>query len=75
MTPLEPDVPPAGEEIHLPGPSIQPLLLAFGITLGIVGITTTIVLVIAGVLLAIGTIAVWIRATRREIDELPLDHH
>ncbi len=75
MTPLEPDVPPAGEEIHLPGPSIQPLLLAFGITLGIVGITTTIVLVIAGVLLAIGTIAVWIRDTRREIDELPLDHH
>jgi hypothetical protein len=75
MTPLEPDVPPAGEEIHLPGPSIQPLLLAFGITLGIVGITTTIVLVIAGALLAIGTIAVWIRNTRREIDELPVEHH
>jgi hypothetical protein len=75
MTPLEPDVPPAGEEIHLPGPSIQPLLLAFGITLGIVGITTTIVLVIAGALLAIGTIAVWIRHTRREIDELPVEHH
>jgi hypothetical protein len=75
MTPLEPEVPPAGEEIHLPGPSIQPILLAFGIALGIVGITTTIVLVIAGVLLAIGTIAVWIRDTRREIDELPLEHH
>ena len=75
MSPLDPQIPPAGEEIHLPGPSIQPLLLAFGITLGIVGITTTIVLVIAGVLLAIGTIAVWIRDTRREIDELPLDHH
>jgi hypothetical protein len=74
MTPLEPEIPPAGEEIHLPGPSIQPVLLAFGITLGIVGITTFFVLVVAGVLITLGTIAVWIRDTRREIDELPLDH-
>ena len=74
MTPLEPEVPPAGEEIHLPGPSIQPVLLAFGITLGIVGITTFFVLVVIGVLISIGTIAVWIRDTRSEIDELPLDH-
>jgi hypothetical protein len=75
MTPLEPEVPPAGEEIHLPGPSIQPLLLAFGITIAIVGITTFFVLVVAGVVLSLGTILVWIRDTRRDIDELPLDHH
>ena len=75
MTPLEPEVPPAGEEIHLPGPSIQPLLLAFGITIAIVGITTFFVLVVAGVVLSVGTILVWIRDTRRDIDELPLDHH
>jgi hypothetical protein len=75
MTPLEPEIPPAGDEIHLPGPSIQPVLLAFGITLGIVGITTFFVLVVAGVLISLGTIAVWIRDTRREIDELPLEHH
>jgi hypothetical protein len=75
MTPLEPEVPPAGEEVHLPGPSIQPVLLAFGITLGIVGITTFFVLVVIGALISVGTIAVWIRDTRREIDELPLDHH
>ena len=74
MTPLEPEVPPAGEEIHLPGPSIQPLLLAFGITISIVGITTFFVLVVAGVVLSLGTILVWIRDTRRDIDELPLDH-
>jgi hypothetical protein len=74
MTPLEPELPPAGEEIHLPGPSIQPLLLAFGITIAIVGITTFLVLVVAGVLITIGTIVVWIRDTRREIDELPVDH-
>jgi hypothetical protein len=75
MTPLEPETPPSGEEIHLPGPSIQPVLLAFGIALSIVGITTFFVLVVAGVLISVGTIAVWIRDTRREIDELPLEHH
>jgi len=74
MTPLEPEVPPAGEEIHLPGPSIQPILLAFAITIGIVGVTTTIVLSIAGVVLALAVIVVWIRDTRRDIDELPLEH-
>jgi hypothetical protein len=75
MTPLEPEVPPAGEEIHLPGPSVQPLVLAFGITIAIVGITTFLVLVVAGVVLSLGTILVWIRDTRRDIDELPLEHH
>jgi hypothetical protein len=75
MTPLEPELPPTGEEIHLPGPSIQPLLLAFGITIAIVGITTFFVLVVAGVVLSIAVVVVWIRDTRREIDELPVDHH
>jgi hypothetical protein len=75
MTPLEPELPPVGEEVHLPGPSIQPVLLAFGITLAIVGITTSVVLVIAGAVLTIGVIIAWVRDTRREIDELPLDHH
>ena len=74
MTGLDPELPPAGEEIHLPGPSLQPVLLAFGITIAIVGITATIVLVIAGVVLSLGVTVAWIRDTRREIDELPLDH-
>jgi len=74
MTPLEPELPPTGEEIHLPGPSIQPLLLAFGITIAIVGITTFFVLVVAGVVITVATILVWIRDARREIDELPVDH-
>ena len=74
MTPLEPELPPTGEELHLPGPSIQPVLLAFGITIAIVGITTFFVLVVAGVVLSIGVVISWVRATRREIDELPLDH-
>ena len=28
MSPLDPEVPPVGEEIHLPGPTILPLLTA-----------------------------------------------
>jgi hypothetical protein len=74
MSPRDPEVPPGGEEIHLPGASIQPVLLAFGVTVALVGVTTTIILVIAGSVLTIGVILAWIRDTRREIDELPLDH-
>ncbi|HMH47544.1 MAG TPA: hypothetical protein VK538_07495 [Solirubrobacteraceae bacterium] len=73
MSPLDPEVPPVGEEIHLPGPTILPLLSAVGITLVLVGITTFIVLTIAGGLLTIGCIVRWIKDTRGEIDELPLD--
>jgi hypothetical protein len=65
---------PSGEDIHLPGPSIQPLLLTIGITLGLVGVTTSVFLVIAGSVLSLAVIVRWIRDTRRDIDELPLEH-
>ena len=73
MSPLDPEVPPVGEEIHLPGPSILPILTAVGITLALVGITTFIEFTVAGLLLTIGCIYRWIKDTRREVDELPLD--
>jgi hypothetical protein len=73
MSPLEPDVPPPGEEIHLPGPSILPLLTAVGITLILVGLTTFVELSIAGGLVAIYAVARWLKETRSSIDELPLD--
>ncbi len=75
MSPLDPEIPPAGEEIHLPGPSILPLLTTIGITLAVVGITTSLILVIAGVILTVVCVLRWIADTRRDIDELPLDHH
>lgn len=75
MTALDRDVAPAGEEIHLPGQSIQPLLLALGITLALIGVTTTIVLVIIGGVLSLAVIARWIADTRRDVDALPLEHH
>ena len=73
MSPLDPEVPPVGEEIHLPGPSILPLLTAVGITLALVGITTFIEFTVVGVILTVWCIARWIKDTRREINELPLD--
>jgi hypothetical protein len=73
MSPLEPEPPPAGEEIHLPGPSVVPVLTAVGITLTLVGITTFIELTVVGAILTVGCAVRWIKDTRRDIDELPLD--
>ncbi len=75
MSPLDPELPPVGEEIHLPGPSILPLLTAVGITLALVGITTFIELTVIGGVLTIVCVFRWIKDTRSEIDELPLDAH
>ena len=72
--PLAPAVPPAGEEIHLPGQSVQPLLLAVGITIALVGVTTSVYAVIVGGLIVLFTTARWIADTRRDMAELPLHH-
>jgi membrane protein implicated in regulation of membrane protease activity len=75
MSPLDPEIPPAGEEIHLPGPTILPFLLAIGIALSIVGITLGYVFWLPGVILSVVVIVRWVRETRRDIEELPLEHH
>jgi hypothetical protein len=75
MSPLDREVAPPGEEIHLPGGSIQPVLLTVGITMAVVGVTTNVFISIAGVILSVCVIVAWIRDTRRDIDELPLEHH
>ena len=74
MSTPESNVPPAGEEIHLPGGSLQPLGLSVGLTLAIVGATTSIVLVIIGVVLSVVMLVGWIRDARREFEELPAEH-
>jgi hypothetical protein len=75
MSPLDVEPPPAGEEVHLPGPSLLPVLLAVGITFILVGVTTYIEMTVAGIVLSAVVILLWVRDTRREIDELPLDEH
>jgi hypothetical protein len=72
VSPVDPELPPVGEEIHLPGGSVQPLLLTIGITMALVGVTTSIVLVIAGAVLAVWTLLRWVSDARREMGELPI---
>ncbi len=67
--------PPVGEQIHMPSPSILPILNAVGLSIAIVGITISVIFIVAGLLLFVSTALVWIRDARREMDELPLEHH
>ena len=69
------DAPPVGEQIHMPAPSILPILNAAGLAIAIVGITISIVMVVVGLLVFAVTAIAWIRDARREFGELPLDHH
>jgi O-antigen ligase len=69
------DAPPTGEQIHMPAPSLLPILNAIGLSLAIVGITISVIFIVAGLLLFVCTAIVWIRDARREMEELPLDHH
>ena len=73
MSPLEPETPPVGEEIHLPAPTVVPALTAIGITLTLVGLTTFIEFTVVGALLTLGCVVSWVRSSRAEVDELPLD--
>ena len=74
VSPLDPPVSPAGEEIHLPGPSLQPLLLAVGITMTLLGATMGLFFLISGLVLTLWTIIRWVADTRRDISALPADH-
>ena len=69
------ETPPVGEEIHLPGPSLLPLLVAIAITFIVIGTTLGWWLSIVGLVLFVVTTVIWIRDTRRDIDDLPEDHH
>ena len=60
MSPLDPEVPPAGEEIHLPGPSLQPFLLTVGLTVALIGVTTSpVISIIAAVFPSPSSSAGW----------------
>lgn len=65
---------PPSEEIHLPDPAYTPVVLAFGITIVVVGVVLTWVMVVTGLIIALVALARWIRQTREEMAELPLEH-
>ena len=68
------DAPPVGEELHLPNPSLVPLLNAVGAALALVGLTVTLIFTVAGLLLFLVTLVIWIRDNRRDISDLPAEH-
>jgi hypothetical protein len=67
-------LPPPTEEIHLPEPSFLPPVMALGITLMVVGIVIGLPVLIFGAILFVVTLVRWIRQTRAEMAELPLEH-
>jgi hypothetical protein len=75
MSPLDRPVPPAGEEVHIPGGSLHPLLLTLGITTTLLGVTLHWVLLVLGGALTLWVLVAWIREARAEYEHLPLDHH
>jgi Flp pilus assembly protein TadB len=66
--------PPAGEELHLPGPSLLPFLCAIAITLIVVGLTITLILSVVGLVALVIIVIRWVADTRRDVGELPEEH-
>jgi chromate transport protein ChrA len=71
---VDPNAPPAGEEIHLPGPTLIPFACAIGITLAVIGTTINWIFSIIGVVIFLVTVFFWIRDTRRDVAALPEEH-
>jgi Flp pilus assembly protein TadB len=69
------NAPPPGEEIHLPGPTLIPFAMAIGITLVVIGTTINWLFSAVGGVIFVVTLVMWIRDTRRDISELPEEHH
>ena len=68
------EIVPPTEEVHLPDPSYLPVWTAFGITIGLVGILLSWVIFGIGIAIALFAIVKWIRQTREQISDLPLEH-
>jgi type IV secretory pathway TrbD component len=68
------EAPPAGEAIHLPGPTYLPIITAVGVTIAVVGVVQSWFIVGIGLVITLIAVWRWIRETREDIAELPLEH-
>ena len=68
-------VPPTGEEIHMPEPSLIPIVNSAALAVMIVAITLSWYVVAAAGIVFLVTTVRWIADVRRDINELPLEHH
>ncbi|CAB4333678.1 unannotated protein [freshwater metagenome] len=71
MTEQEQSAEPAGEKIRLPGDSLQPVLVAVGLSLLLIGVLGLWPLSVIGVLIMGAAIYGWVRDAVREHRELP----
>lgn len=65
---------PPSEEIHLPEPAYTPVVLAFGVSVIVIGVVLSWVMVAIGLVIALIALTRWIRQMRGEMAELPLEH-
>jgi len=70
----DPTLAPPAEAIHLPEPSYLPVVVAFGMTLSLVGILLGPVILGIGVIIVLVALFRWISSAREEMSELPLEH-
>ena len=73
-TPSGNGVPPAGEQVHLPGATYLPAWTALGITIALVGVLMNWVIVGIGAAIAGVAVVRWVKETREDIAQLPLEH-
>ena len=74
MAPEEHRPPAPAEQVHLPGPTFLPALVALGVTLVVVGVVLSPYMLLIGTILFLVATVRWIREVREDISELPLDH-
>lgn len=67
-------LPEATEQVHMPEPSYLPVVVALGITLMLVGVVLSWILTIIGAIPFVVGVVKWVRSTRADIAQLPLDH-
>ena len=68
------EAPPPGEPIHLPDPSYVPVIVAAGTTIALIGVVISWFIFGIGTAIALVASVRWIRQTRAEMAELPLEH-
>jgi hypothetical protein len=64
-----------GEEIHMPAPSLIPLINSAALAVAIIAITVSWTVVVLAMIVFLVTTVKWIADVRRDIAELPLEHH
>lgn len=70
----DPPVPEISEQIHLPGPSYLPVIVALGVTIALVGVIISWWMFAIGAVITVAAVVRWVRDTRQDIADLPLEH-